>query len=58
MSPGTAMFKRERPQQVGESERTWTIKDVQRRVAQLERRRYKEEKDALKREIKELKKKD
>ena len=52
------MFKRERPQQVGESERTRTIKDVQRRVAQLERRRYKEEKDALKREIKELKKKD
>ena len=38
-----------------ESERTKTIKDVERRVAHLERRRHKEETEALKKEIKHLK---
>ena len=35
-----------------ESERTKTIKDVVKRVAHLEKKRYKDEKEALKKEIK------
>ena len=41
-----------------DSVRTKTIKDVAKRVAHLERRRYKDEKEALKKEIKQLKQRD